>query len=717
MPSIEGRVLLNLSPFVNLDLFKRGNYYVSCRVTGSMPHCHCCPLSVKDFFGSERLAEHTFPGACISDSKALTQTVLIEFTEQSFVFAEYFLFKVQYPIKADYTEVYVPATLQVALELMYSGEDEMPAEADQFESVATRTLSLTIDWRKGLHSHWPVIFDYFHMAAVGVTIHASLYSIHSDDYAVPVTMVIPPSRRGWPFQQTPSVPIFVNYSELLLGTDGSTVTDASATFEETSSDADAMSQKMISRAWNIHGMMAKLVVSARDCLRQGFQIMSGQWNNSQAVSDGPIKTATTIDEVEEECRTHLEALSIQLQATWAWFCHSAVVHPNMLRYLMDHAHHQRLKTLSKTVLISDQSDNALSVDESGNSSLVVAVATSVRKLLRTLPPFYCLENLENSSNASVIFIGTCPWLPPNNPQATPTDRQPFQSELTPYLLSYLPSSGIRRRHPRQDPTHLVVCVHGLQGNQFDLRLYRAYIELALPHKKIEFLMSVANQQDTFTDFNIMTDRLQDEVLSKIESMPRPPSHISFLAHSLGAIVVRSLVTRPAMAKHLNSLHLLLSICSPHLGTQHQSGVISAGMWFVRKFYHSQSLLQLSLKDAPTPSEGFLYHLSESQTFECFKHVVLLTSTQDKYVPHQSARLYFGSTEDNSAAGKISEEMALRMLQGMQEAQVNLVRVVVHHSLPTSADSVIGRAAHVAMLDNELFVEKFVLCHLAQYFIV
>ena len=61
-------------------------------------------------------------------------------------------------------------------------------------------------------------------------------------------------------------------------------------------------------------------------------------------------------------------------------------------------------------------------------------------------------------------------------------------------------------------------------------------------------------------------------------------------------------------------------------------------------------------------------------------------------------------------------MMQNILEPIREAKVNLVRVSVDHSIPTSANSVIGRAAHIAMLDSELFIEKFISLHLAQYFV-
>ena len=44
-----------------------------------------------------------------------------------------------------------------------------------------------------------------------------------------------------------------------------------------------------------------------------------------------------------------------------------------------------------------------------------------------------------------------------------------------------------------DGLHLIVCVHGLDGNSADLRLVKTYLELALPGANLDFLMSERNQ--------------------------------------------------------------------------------------------------------------------------------------------------------------------------------------------------------------------------------
>ena len=46
------------------------------------------------------------------------------------------------------------------------------------ELCSTRWLQLHFSPTKGLHCHLPVLFDYFHLCAVEVTLHAMLIAIH-----------------------------------------------------------------------------------------------------------------------------------------------------------------------------------------------------------------------------------------------------------------------------------------------------------------------------------------------------------------------------------------------------------------------------------------------------------------------------------------------------------------------------------------------------------
>ncbi|GAB0181399.1 protein FAM135B [Grus japonensis] len=231
-----------------------------------------------------------------------------------------------------------------------------------------------------------------------------------------------------------------------------------------------------------------------------------------------------------------------------------------------------------------------------------------------------------------------------------------------------------------DGIHLVVCVHGLDGNSADLRLVKTFIELGLPGGKLDFLMSERNQTDTFADFDTMTDRLLDEIIQHIQLYNLSISRISFIGHSLGNVIIRSVLTRPRFRYYLNKLHTFLSLSGPHLGTLYNnSTLVSTGLWLMQKLKKSGSLLQLTFRDNADLRKCFLYQLSQK-------------------------------------TGPVYAEMINNLLQPLIGAKdCTLIRHNVFHALPNTANTLIGRAAHIAVLDSELFLEKFFLVAGLNYF--
>ncbi|ENN71429.1 hypothetical protein YQE_11848, partial [Dendroctonus ponderosae] len=240
--------------------------------------------------------------------------------------------------------------------------------------------------------------------------------------------------------------------------------------------------------------------------------------------------------------------------------------------------------------------------------------------------------------------------------------------------------------------HLVICVHGLDGNAADLRLVKTYLEMGLPGAYLDFLMSERNQGDTFSDFDTMTDRLVSEILQYLDVSSIRPTRISFVGHSLGNIIIRSALTRPQLKFILPRLHTFLSLSGPHLGTLYNSsGLVNMGMWFMQKWKKSGSLLQLCLKDSSDPKQSFLYSLSQRSTLHHFKNILLCGSGQDR-------------------------KMVQNIMQPIiAQKDLKLVRYDVHHALPNTANALIGRAAHIAVLDSEIFIEKFMVVVGIKYF--
>ncbi len=136
---------------------------------------------VRDLLGPH-MVEFVYPGASNEEDHFVSQTITIEYTDQSFALGESFIFTSCAPIQSDYTEVYVPSHFTLQLDLMFSAADDLPKGPSEFTCVSSRSLSFTIDWRKGLHDYFPVLFDYFHLSAIGVSVHASLFEFNTGDF-------------------------------------------------------------------------------------------------------------------------------------------------------------------------------------------------------------------------------------------------------------------------------------------------------------------------------------------------------------------------------------------------------------------------------------------------------------------------------------------------------------------------------------------------------
>lgn len=66
----------------------------------------------------------------------------------------------------------------LSVELWFTDQTFGPDQHSSISCVSSRMLQLHFSATKGLHYHLPVLFDYFHLAAVTLTIHASLVALH-----------------------------------------------------------------------------------------------------------------------------------------------------------------------------------------------------------------------------------------------------------------------------------------------------------------------------------------------------------------------------------------------------------------------------------------------------------------------------------------------------------------------------------------------------------
>lgn len=254
--------------------------------------------------------------------------------------------------------------------------------------------------------------------------------------------------------------------------------------------------------------------------------------------------------------------------------------------------------------------------------------------------------------------------------------------------------------------HLMVLVHGFQGNHFDMRLMKNNI--ALVHPEALFLCSNSNEESTEGDIGEMGVRLAQEVINFItEWCPnRSLGRLSFIGHSMGGLIIRAAL--PYLENYSSKMHMYISFSSPHLGYMYNSSkIIDAGMWFLKKWKNSICLQQLSMSETPDLRKSFLFELSLKKGLGWFKYISLVSSYQDQYAPYDSARIELSvKTGNEPERAEIYEEMARNLLSGVNVEA--LYRLDTHFKIPEkSLDTLIGRAAHIQFLENQILMKMII----------
>ena len=265
------------------------------------------------------------------------------------------------------------------------------------------------------------------------------------------------------------------------------------------------------------------------------------------------------------------------------------------------------------------------------------------------------------------------------------------------------SQIIEPKHDHNLGLHLIVLVHGFEGNSNDMRILKN--EIGLINPSIVFLPSAANQEDTGTDVISMGKKLATEVKSYIKEWNNGLifKKISFIGHSIGGVIIRAAL--PSLEEFKDKFWLYLSLSSPHLGyVFSDSTLIKTGMWVLKRWKGSKSLEQFMQNDNKDLNETCLYKLSEYNGLNWFKYVYLLSSHQDNYSPYESSRIQFNSSSlSNDKKSENYKNMACNILSKITNN--TLKRIDVNFVIQDkNFDSFIGRTAHIQFLENTDFMK-------------
>jgi hypothetical protein len=127
--------------------------------------------------------------------------------------------------------------------------------------------------------------------------------------------------------------------------------------------------------------------------------------------------------------------------------------------------------------------------------------------------------------------------------------------------------------------HVVVFHHGFRGSSTDLLLYRN--QLAFMDPNLVLLLAESNQKDSEAGLEALGARLAKETVSFIRDVVAKRSiqveKLSFVAHSIGSLVVRVAIQHELLKPFHDKLHALISLSSPHLGYVYANSLMENAM--------------------------------------------------------------------------------------------------------------------------------------------
>lgn len=251
-----------------------------------------------------------------------------------------------------------------------------------------------------------------------------------------------------------------------------------------------------------------------------------------------------------------------------------------------------------------------------------------------------------------------------------------------------------------------------------MRLIGSYLRVLFPHAIV--LPAQSNEDHPGLSIAEMGARLASELRTWIMlKFPRLGiaycgGRLSFVGHSVGAIIIRSALMSPLLKPFVSKFHCFVSLGSPHLGTTYfNSALVSGALWALKRFRRSPLLEELQMLDAATPEETFMFKLSKDRSLSLFKHVILVSGHQDQYVPLHSALIHVPSdAEKDMDGGPILIAMAANIMSTIDAStviRVNFDYIFEHITM----DTLIGRAAHINILESHSILQLLFFC-LYQY---
>ncbi|CAF0712583.1 unnamed protein product [Adineta steineri] len=172
----EIELTVELRKFFNIDLFVQGYYQIRAGIKFAPRIQAATKVEVKSETPPvyDDYREQIYP-ACVLNDWGVSKTFMILYKNEEVELEDQFNFKLSIIVDPqNITDCFNRMDMQLCIELYFVEKEYLPEKISAIQPLCSRNYKLHFNPRLGLHIHVPIFFDYFHLSALTVTIHASL---------------------------------------------------------------------------------------------------------------------------------------------------------------------------------------------------------------------------------------------------------------------------------------------------------------------------------------------------------------------------------------------------------------------------------------------------------------------------------------------------------------------------------------------------------------
>eukprot|EP00058_Branchiostoma_floridae_P024116 XP_002609606.1 hypothetical protein BRAFLDRAFT_87827 [Branchiostoma floridae] len=390
--------------FYNVDLFQRGFYHVRAYFKPPLRP----PMKTEVHLADSSGYEHVYPAQVKEVTTGVSKTFQILYKNEEVTVNDIFLFKVHVLVDSDKIEDTVDsAAFQLVLDLCFS--EESADNADSLQVVSSRVLKLHLCANKGLHHHAVIMFDYFHLCAMEVTVHGCLVTLHQPIMNIPKT-----AKSGWLKGQSAGTKLpLVSLESILFG--AVNMNKAIMPAPKGAALAEAMAQ-----ARDTHRQMCAALLSSYAGLQEIYQELLGKTPDKYLFrlevmdTDSRLETlceamkiVKTQDEAIQTVTSHLTQLCADLCALWTQFLDMVTTSTPIAQYLSDNNHQIRVQRFCEAFFTVDNPRQSALVYSENSPQGHAHIGALVRNscYFATLPPVpvECAETDGDATTLPIIF--------------------------------------------------------------------------------------------------------------------------------------------------------------------------------------------------------------------------------------------------------------------------------------------------------------------------